>query len=97
MSVTAQLNQITKTGLDILQKDLVIYEDVIVDLAPKNTDIPLIADISELTLEQRQILNEITSNANEVCNVWTEWDVEMLVDLKRDCPKNYERWKTELI
>lgn len=96
MSVTALLRQITKTGLDILQKDLEIYEDIIAELAPKNTDIPLIADISELTLEQRQILDEITSDANEVCNVWTEWDVEMLVDLKRYCPKNYERWKQSL-
>lgn len=96
MSVTAWLRQITKIGLDILQKDLEIYEDIIVELAPKNTDTPLIADISELTLEQRQILDEITSDVNEVCNVWTEWDVEVLVDLKRYCPKNYECWKRSL-
>lgn len=88
MSVTASLHQISEAGLDIIRKDLVIYEYVILFLVPKDSDLPLISDISELTPEQRQVLEEITSDANEVCNVWTDWDVEVLVDLKQDFPQD---------
>lgn len=96
MSVTASLTQISATGLEIIRKNLVIYEDLIFYLDPKNTDMPLISDISDLTVEQRQILDEITSVPNEVCNVWTAWDVETLVDLKLYCPQDDEHWKQSL-
>lgn len=96
MSVTASLHQISEIELDIIRKDLVIYEYVICFLVPKDSDLPLISDISELTPEQRQVLEEITSDVNEVCNVWTDWDVEVLVDLKQDFPQEYNHWRQSL-
>ena len=71
MSVTASLHQISEIGLDIIRKDLVIYEYVITFLVPQDSDLPLISDISELTPEKRKVLEEITSDVNEVCNVWS--------------------------
>lgn len=96
MSVTSCLTQISEIELDIIRQDLVIYEYVIGFLEPKDSDLPLISDISELTPEQRQVLEEITSDVNEVCNVWTDWDVEVLVDLKQDFPQEYNYWRQSL-
>jgi hypothetical protein len=52
MSVTAWLQQISASGLEIIKNDLEIFEQVIRYLVPVNSDMPLIADIAELLPSQ---------------------------------------------
>lgn len=96
MSVTAWLQQVSESGLEVIKNDLETFESVIWLLTPKNTDIPLISDLSELTSEQIELLAEITLDANEICNYWTGSDAEVLEELKQNSPQHYERLKTKL-
>jgi hypothetical protein len=96
MSVTAWLQQISARGLEMIKNDLAIYEQVIFYLEPVNSDSPVIADISELTLSQIEILEYLTADLSGVVNCWTDWDVKVLEDLRRDYPEMFERLKPDL-
>jgi hypothetical protein len=96
MSVTAWLQQISASGLEIIKNDLEIFEQVIRYLVPVNSDMPLIADIAELPPSQIEMLKELDADLDAVCNHWTDWDVKVLEDFRRDAPETYERVKLNL-
>jgi Domain of unknown function (DUF1877) len=96
MSVTAWLQQISARGLEMIKNDLAIYEQVIFYLEPVNSDSPVIADISELTSSKIKILEYLTADLSGVVNCWTDWDVKVLEDLRRDYPEMFERLKPDL-
>jgi hypothetical protein len=96
MSVTAWIAQVSAYGLEVVKQDLAVFESVILLLTPKNSDIPLILNLSELTSKQIELLEEITSDASKVCSYWTVSDIEVLKELKQNFPQNYERLRTSL-
>jgi Domain of unknown function (DUF1877) len=96
MSVTAWLQQISASGLEMIKNDLEILDQVIFYLEPVNSDSPLIADISELTSSQIEMLKYLTADLSRVVNHWTAWDIKALEDLRRDYPETFERLKPDL-
>jgi hypothetical protein len=96
MSVTAWLKHISAKGLQRTKEDPEVFERVIFDLEPANSAAPLISDISELTLYQISILEEIVPDLNLVCNQWTEHDVDEVKFLKELNPELYEHFKLDL-
>jgi hypothetical protein len=96
MSVTAWLQQISASGLAIIKNDLEVFEQVIFYLEPVNSDSPVIADISELTSSQIEMLKYLTADLSGVVNCWTNWDIEVLEDLRRDYPETFDRLKPNL-
>lgn len=78
-------------------ENLEVYNEVICNILPANSeDAPILLNLAELTVNQLQILEEITSEPNAACHQWSIWDVESLEYLKCNSPEVYERFRPDL-